>query len=247
MDVKNAFTESHLKEDIYMQPPQGVEAEDGMVLKILRSLYGLKQAARDWHEMCTSELEKMGFGRFISDPCVFKHENGTILSMHVDDIMVIAKRINEIDWFKQRFASVFKIKDLGEIQKILGMRITRDRKQRTIIVDQEAYIEKILQKNGMSKDTFKPTSLPISGYEWITEPSEGDNRVDATDYQRRIGDIMHAAIYSRADSAFTIAKLAQFMSKPYEKHASGLKHLLRYMRSTSRLGIKYGRCRLRSR
>ena len=242
VDVKNAFTESHLKEDIYMQPPQGVEVEKGMVLKILRSLYGLKQAARDWHKKCTSELEKMGFCRLMSDPCVFRHKNGIILSMHVDDIMIVSRRIHEINWFKQGFASIFKIKDLGEIRKILGMKVTRDRKQRTIIIDQEAYIEKILQKNSMIKDTFKPTALPMSGYECITEACDEDNRVDTTDYQRRIGDIMHTIIYSRPDAAFAIAKLAQFMSRPYEHHAAGLKHVLRYLRSTSRLGIKYGPC-----
>lgn len=61
VDVNNAFTESTLKEDIYMQPPPGLELPPGKVLHILRSLYGLKQAARDWNQLCVSKLRKLGF------------------------------------------------------------------------------------------------------------------------------------------------------------------------------------------
>jgi hypothetical protein len=135
-DIKNAFTESHLKEKILMEPPLGLKVKKGMVLKVLRSLYGLKQAARDWNQLIKKELLSWGFVQSLADPCMFTHkENSLVLLVYVDDIAAAAKTQEEIDWFWTKLSKRFKAKPLGEISKILGVRVVRDRANRTIYLD----------------------------------------------------------------------------------------------------------------
>jgi hypothetical protein len=91
-DVKNAFTEATLKERIYLSTPQGVPVKNGYSLRVLRSLYGLKQAARDWNILCKEYLILLGFKQSLADPCLYTHENkGIKLLGYVDDIAAAAK------------------------------------------------------------------------------------------------------------------------------------------------------------
>ena len=128
-DIKNAFTESHLKEKIYMAAPEGLGIKKGEVLEIMRSLYGLKQAARDWNLLLKKELLSWGFKQSLADPCMFLHPETTIkLLVYVDDIVAMAKIKSELNWFYKRLSGRFNAKDLGDISKILGVRVVRDRK-----------------------------------------------------------------------------------------------------------------------
>ena len=91
-DIKNAFTESRLKEKIYMSTPQGVEVKKGFALRVLRSLYGLKQSARDWNLLIKEELIQWGFAQSLADPCMFVHpQRGIRLLVYVDDVVAAAK------------------------------------------------------------------------------------------------------------------------------------------------------------
>ena len=144
VDVNNAFTESFLQEVIYMAPPPGVDLPPGQALLIRRSLYGLKQAARDWHKRCAKELKKLGFEQCAADPCMLRHkERGIYLLIYVDDIAVAARTLDQVQWFKGEFSKVFKVKDLGEMKKILGIRITRNRRKRTLRMDQSHYLSEL--------------------------------------------------------------------------------------------------------
>lgn len=137
-DIKNAFTESHLREFIYLKSSKDTAVPKGQVWQALRSLYGLKQAARDWHHLIKSEFLKWGFIQSLADPCIFTHRDSSVqLLVYVDDIVASAKTTGEIDWFSDKLHSRFKTKPLGEIEKILGARVTRDKKNRTIYIDQE--------------------------------------------------------------------------------------------------------------
>ena len=114
VDVNNAFTESMLKEDIYMAAPPGLEVAHGRVLHILRSLYGLKQAARDWHERCVAELVKLGFRQCAADPCLLIHPNGTLLLVYVDDIGIASRKVDNINWFKSEFKKSLRSRTWGK-------------------------------------------------------------------------------------------------------------------------------------
>lgn len=240
VDVNNAFTESLLKENIYMSPPPGIELPPRMMLHILRSLYGLKQAARDWHQRCVQELLKLGFRQCLSDPCLLVHPvRGIILLVYVDDIGIAARSLTEVNWFKHESKQVFKIKDLDEMKKILGIRITRDRKARTLCMDQFQYIEDVLERLHMRADTHKPISLPLNGYDALRPAGPDDDRIDHKLYQKGIGSVMYAAIHTRPDIAFTVGRLSQYLSDPAKHHGQALKGLLRYLRSTINLRMVF--------
>jgi hypothetical protein len=240
-DIKNAFTESHLKEEIYLEPPKGITVKKGRVWKALRSLYGLKQAARDWNRLIKKELLRWGFVQSLADPCMFVHsENSIRLLVYVDDIVAAAKKQGELDWFYAKLSDRFSAKNLGEINKILGARITRDRKNRTLEIDQEQYLKSVLDKFGITHETHKPKAVPSVGYENLRPASDNDERINVTEYQQAIGSVMYAMIFTRPDIAFILGKLSQFMSDPAKHHGHVLKSLLRYLKSTIKTRIRYG-------
>jgi len=241
VDVNNAFTESFLKEVIYMRVPPGVDVPAGQCLKINRSLYGLKQAARDWNETCVLELQKLGFVQSDADPCLLTHpERGIILLVYVDDILLGAKEIDNIKWFKEEFSKVFRIKDLGEVQKILGVRVTRDRAKRTITLDQAHYVRDVLSTYQMEQDKAKKTDIPMNGYDSLRPAELSDTRTDQRAYQTLIGKLLYLSILTRPDISFALGRLSQYLSDPAEFHMVALRKVLKYLRSTIDYGITFG-------
>jgi hypothetical protein len=241
IDVNNAFTESTLKEQIYLSPPQGIRTSPGTALRIVRSLYGLKQSARDWHQKCTGVLIGLGFNQSKADPCLYVHpETGMIILVYVDDLVLAAKERSTIDSFKTEFAKTFKIKDLGEIQKILGIRVIRDRKARTITLDQSQYLNGVLNDNSITTAKHKASTTPMNGYESLRPANDTDERTNTKAYQKTIGSLMYAMVHTRPDIAFALGKLSQYMSDPAQHHAHALKALLRYVRATVNRAIKFG-------
>lgn len=242
IDINNAFTESRLREDIYMAPPDGVRVAPGRVFKLLRSLYGLKQAARDWNSNCIKALKDIGFRQSLADPCLLIHdERKMLLLVYVDDIPVAAQsgQTEDIIWFKNVISKAFKIKDLGEMKKILGVQVTRDRRHRTLRLDQSHYLRETLRSLGIEQDKSRPSMLPMNGYDALRPAGPEDKRIDPKEYQHTVGKLMHLAVLTRPDLAFPIGQLSQYLSDPAEHHGQALKGLLRYLRSTADLGIVY--------
>jgi hypothetical protein len=92
----------------------------------------------------------------------------------------------------------------------------------------------------MEEDLYKPVKFPINKYDALTRSSEDKERIDTRRYQKYISSIIYAIINIRSDTAFTTAKLAQFISDPATRHKVAAKHLLRYIRSIKDIGIRYG-------
>lgn len=240
-DIKNAFTESELKENIFFEPPPGVSVQPGKVLKALRSLYGLKQAAHDWHELIKAELIKWGFKQSRAEPCIFvNNTTGIILLVYVDDIAAAARSKTQLQKFFKILSARFKAKNLGEIEKILGARVTRDRTNRTLYIDQEQYLSAVLDKFGITTGKHKAKKIPVADYESLRPATAEDERIDLAEYQQAIGSLLYAMIFSRPDIAFVVGKLSQFMSDPAKHHGHALKNLLRYLRSTMNQKLRFG-------
>lgn len=240
-DIKNAFTESHLQEKIYLAPPEGVEVKKGHVLHALRSLYGLKQAGRDWNLLLKAELLKMGFTQSLADPCLYMFkEKGLSLLVYVDDIIAAAEDKTHIDWFYEQLSRRFNAKNLGEISKILGVRIIRDRKNRTLTMDQEEYLEAMLTKFGITHSQHNGKKIPIADHTQSRPTSEDDELIDVNEYQQQIGSTIHPMVYTRPDIAYGLGRLSQAMAKPAKHHGIALKNLLRYLRSTITQKLRFG-------
>ena len=121
-----------------MQQPQGheVEGKEKLVCRLKKSLYGLKQAPRQWYLKFDKFMSEQGYTRCHSDHCVYlkKQNDGSyiILLLYVDDMLVAGSNIQEINVLKRKLANSFAMKDLGAAKQILGMRITRDKKNRKL-------------------------------------------------------------------------------------------------------------------
>jgi len=158
----------------------------------------------------------------------------------VDDISIASKDVKQIEWFKSEFSKLHKTKDLGEIEKILGIEIKRNRKNRTIELSQGSYIRKMLRTFKIEQDKHRPSKTPMNGYGHIRPTDPNDERIDPEEYQRRIGSLMHLTTYTRPDIAFSLNKLSQFMKEPAKHHGNGLKSLMYYVRSTAHYALRYG-------
>ena len=189
-----------------------------------------------------SELRKLGFIQSEADPCLFTlPERGLILLVYVDDLAVAAPKLDDVQWFKKEFGKVFKIKDLGETDKILGMRVIRDREKGTLTIDQAHYVRDVLAKLNMNKDKAHPVWTPIGSYDALRKTGPEDTRCDREDYQQKVGHWMYLGILTRPDIAFVLGRLSQYLSDPADFHMAALKTMGRYIRSHPDRRIMYSR------
>ncbi|KAI0994587.1 hypothetical protein K3495_g13594 [Podosphaera aphanis] len=240
-DIKNAFTESHLKEQIFLAPPEGFKVKKGHVLRALRSLYGLKQAGRDWNLLLRNFLIERKFAQSKADPCVYIHEEKHIkMLVYVDDIIAASPVYNNLNWLYDQLSTRFNTKNLGEISKVLGIRITRDRENNTLYMDQELYLEEVCNSFGITKAKYKMRSSPASNIDSLLAARDDEVSIDSTQYSRIIGKIMFGMVYTRPDIAHTLGRLSQFMKNPVERHGHALKWLIQYIRSTLKQRLRFG-------
>ncbi|KAF7573934.1 hypothetical protein PtrM4_055570 [Pyrenophora tritici-repentis] len=140
-------------------------------------------------------------------------------------LLIIEILLKKFEDEKKRYSSRPE-KDL-QVHKVLGVRVTRDRKHRTIFLDQEQYLCAVLDKFGMSSKKHKDKKIPSADYTLFRPATDNDTRIDTTEYQQGIGSLMFAMVLTRPDIAFTLGKLSQHMSDPAEHHGYALKNLLR--------------------
>lgn len=239
IDVKTAFLNGPLYEDIYMEIPELYEFGKGKVLHLKRALYGLKQAARAWHQELNRVLMKYGFEVSYADDSLFVFErNGrrSFLLIYVDDGLVIGCKA-DVNQIISILAEEFDIRKLGGVSYFLSMVIQRDRNARTITLNQKKYSEEILQRGGMLE--AKPKSIPLAVN--LRLSSEGDDPMeDSLEYAAIVGKLMYLATCTRPDLAYAVGLLARFMSKPRDEHWRCVKWLLQYLKQTSSLGLQYG-------
>ena len=126
------------------------------------------------------------------------------------------------------------MKDLGPTSSYLGIRITRDHKNRSIWIDQEAYIKNALKRFGLQDANNTKTPLPAALH---LEKYEGQATTEI--FQQMIGTLIYAAIGTRPDIAFSATQLSQFNNNPSDLHIKHTKHVLRYLRGTKELHMKY--------
>ena len=150
--------------------------------------------------------------------------------VYVDDIPAAAKKTSDLDWFYSKLSTRFNAKDLGGISKILGIRVTRNRKGRELFIDQEHYLRTVLDRFGFKEPPHKPRLIPLNGYDKIHPASEQDVRIDETEYQQSIGSVIYGIILTCPNITFTMGRLSQYLKGAAEHHSDGLKELFRYIR-----------------
>ena len=154
IDISSAFTYGDLEEDIYMHQPEGFqEGGPNKVLKLKKSLYGLKQAARQWNKKLHSVLGDLGFKRLESDRSLYLYSRQDVritVPVYIDDITMASASNASMDRVVGELKQHFKLRDLGETKFLLGVEITRDRSKRSISLSQRQYVLDMLEKYGMA-------------------------------------------------------------------------------------------------
>jgi hypothetical protein len=160
----------------------------------------------------------------------------------VDDILLVCKSLDHIQWFKDAFGMIFKIKDLGEVEKVLKVKVSRDRVSGTLRLDQTHYAREVLNRLSMDKDKELPTKFPMDN-NLLLNTSNQDLRANKSEYQHGIGSWMYLGILTRLDIAYTLRRLSQFIADPTMTYLRALKKLSKYVRSSVQLGITFRRDR----
>ncbi|GKA22379.1 putative RNA-directed DNA polymerase [Tanacetum coccineum] len=203
MDVKTAFLNGFLEEEIYMEQPEGFidPNHPSKVCKLQRSIYGLKQASRSWNKRFDEEIKKFGFHQNLDEPCVYQKASGSnviFLILYVDDIILMGNHIPSLQEVKDYLGKCFSMKDLGEAAFILGIKIYRDRSRRLIGLSQNAYLDKILKRYRM--DNSKRGSIPMQvdlhlNKSQCATTSAEMKRMQNVPYASAVGSIMYGSHY----------------------------------------------------
>jgi hypothetical protein len=223
LDVDSAFPYADLDEDVYMTPPPGMDISEGYCLKLLKSLYGLKQAPRNWNKNIVEQVKSLGFKQCILDNCMFvKHIGAEIylISLYVDDILVAGSNLTEVERIKKQFTERYEMKDLGELNYYLGMKITRSKE--FIKLDQSGYIREILEKysyllRGQETKTYNTPmerELKLRRTEKLNMTAKQKAYVNNFPYQNIVGALLYLSLNTRPDIAYSVGVLARFNSYP---------------------------------
>ena len=232
-----------------MEQPEGfeVKGKENLVCKLKKSLYGLKQAPRQWYKKFESFMSNHGYMKINSDHCVFvkkfSDDNFIIVLLYVDDMLIIGQDITNIKDLKKETNKTFAMKDLGAAKKFFGMRILRDRKNKKLWLSQEKYIEKVLERFNMGSS--KPVSTPLAGHFKLSSKQCPTSEKDKEDmkkvpYASAVGSLMYAMVCTRPDIAHAVGLVSRFLSNPGKKHWQAVKWILRYLRGTSKICLRFG-------
>ena len=245
MDVVTAFLNGDLDENIYMEVPAGFKDPNrpNLVCKLQKALYGLKQAPRQWYAKINSFLvDNLQFTSSPYEPCLyFKHSDDciTLIVLYVDDLLIAGNDRSIVDHVKDEFKDQFKMKDLGVASEFLGIQIYRDRPNRTLRITQSSYIDKILDRFHMADSNPVCTPMEISSSKILSTDSDLQELAQGVPYRQAIGSLMYLMIGTRPDIGYAIGKLSQYCEKPLKSHWSSIKRVLRYIKGTRNVGIKY--------
>jgi hypothetical protein len=269
LDVPTAFLNADLEEDVYMEQPPGYSTGDSnKVWKLKKSLYGTKQAPHNWNKELDKTLATAGLIRCSADTCIYVKRSGTgqmmLLGVFVDDLIPLYAASDEREWtsIQAILFDKYKIKQVSSDGFILGMRITRDRTNRLLKIDQEAYIDKMLTQFGM--EDCKPNHLPTLTYKL----SQKDCAIDANNieldhsvlydaiergmshnssvqsdpklialYQQIVGSLNYASISTRPDITYAVHILSLHLKNPGPNHLTAAKVVLRYLKGTKDVGL----------
>ena len=216
LDVNNAFLHRELHEEVYMQLPQGFHSKgENIVCKLNKSLYGLRQASRQWYSKFSSTILKCGFKQSRSDYSLFTkkfNQSFIALLVYMDDILIASNDIHAVEELKVFLDQEFKLKDLGNLKFFLGLEVARSDKG--ISLCQRKYALEVLKDAGMTG--CKPSKVPMEQNLKLSK-YHGELLPDPGIYRRLVGRLIYLTI-TRPDITFDVHKLSQYMKKPKKPH-----------------------------
>ena len=243
LDIEQAFVNSKLEDglDVYMKLPRGCGEMSGMIVKLAKSLYGLKQASRLWHAHLTKCLLDLGFEQCLADACVFRlMEEGLVvltLVVHVDDVFSVGKK-ERYEKFCRDLGKMVPVKDLGPLSWYSGCFYERDRESGRLTISQENYALELAADYGIEWGKSVPLGVGVG-------VKLGEFDVDEEDvmmpFRELIGSLMWLAMMTRPDIANAVRAIARYCAHPKLRHWEAARDVLGYVRRTSGMGISFQR------
>lgn len=240
LDVKSAFLHGELKEDVFVEQPQGYEVtgKEHMVYKLHKALYGLKQAPRAWFSRIEAYFIREGFESSPSEQTLFiKRKGGKILivSIYVDDLLFTGDDEELLAEFKQSMKREFDMTDLGRMRYFLGIEVVQ--KSNGIFICQRKYAAEVIERFGMQ--SFNSVCNPmVPGQKLVRD--EAGVKADSTLYKQMVESLIYLTA-TRPDMMFVVCLISRFMANPTELHFAAVKRIMRYLKGTMELGIWYER------
>jgi hypothetical protein len=237
IDVNAAYLNAGLKEDLYMKPPKGHEDYNKRYWKLNKAIYGLKQSGAQWNDELNRYLIKIGYKRLFSEPCLYIkcNRNGkllSILAVYVDDIL-IAGTNNIIEKTKYLIRKRFKIKEIGNVDYIIGIKFVKHKNG--YLLNQSRYIYDLLARHDMID------CKPIRNITPVENKSLQEIRIDETKYRSLIGNLLYLAIRTRPDIIYAVSKAARKSKEPNLEDWDNVIRILRYLKGTINYGINFSR------
>ncbi|XP_021742804.1 uncharacterized protein LOC110708891 [Chenopodium quinoa] len=234
LDINNAFLHGNLIEEVYMQVPEGIPNPNGLVRKLKKSLYGLKQASRQWYARLNFELLSLGFTQSLNDYSLFLKKSDShiiIVAVYVDDIILTGNDTAGILDLKAHLHQVFSIKDLGKLNFFLGIEVCHI--SQGIILTQRKFTKELLQECDFDVSKTAKTPLPASVKLFA---DYGDFFPDLVQYRCLVGKL-NFLTHTRPDISYAVQTLSQFLQQPRMPHLHALQHVMRYIAGTIGQGI----------
>ncbi|XRB21929.1 retrovirus-related Pol polyprotein [Pseudoscourfieldia marina] len=239
IDVETAYLYALVQELIYMRPPKGTNYGPNKICRLLKSLYGLKQAGRNWYLDLKDYLVELGFKPGEVDIGMYSAavgtENEIWILVYVDDIIFASKNEQTKDIFAGHLRKKYRITEPAQLTWALGMKVSFAADG--IILTQDLYVSKILERFGFTS-AAKSATTPLAHGTTLTRADEEDAEARHL-AQQFVGAILYAAVISRPDLSSTVRAMSHVMSKPPSNFEACKKHVLRYLSGTINRGIKY--------
>ncbi|GAU35215.1 hypothetical protein TSUD_204910 [Trifolium subterraneum] len=240
MDVKSAFLNGPLDEEVYVAQPPGFEKKgsEGMVYKLNKALYGLKQAPRAWNKRIDSFLIQIGFKKSAVEHGLYVKHNASslevlIVCLYVDDLLITGSNDSDIAKFKGTMHSEFDMTDMGKLSYFLGLQF--DETAQGILLHQKKYVKELLLKFNMLG--CNPAVTPIEVNPRLELDDTGEN-VNSTLYRQMVGSLRYLC-NSRPDLSFAVGVVSRFVESPKQSHMVAVKRILRYVQGTMEFGVLF--------
>lgn len=238
LDIKTAFLNGHIDEDLFMSQPEGYDDNSGKVCKLFKSLYGLKQASYSWNIEIDKFIRRLGFIQCQSDYCIYfsdTEKSKSFIILYVDDLLILSADENYINSLIGSFSSQYETKVMDKFDYFLGINIHHDIQNNILSLNQCKYVNEILVKFGMID--CKGVNTPMDPNTKLIRSEQSVENEQLTKYQQIVGSFHYLVTCTRPDLAIATSLLSQFNGNPDDNHFSSAKRVLRYLKKTPNLGI----------
>ena len=244
MDVNTAFLNGEIDTEVYMRRPNELGG-DAPFVKLKKALYGLKQASRIWNNNIDEFMKELEFKQSIVEPCIYifgELDTKVIVGIYVDDLIIASPSLDQIQFVKNALMIKYSMKDLGELNTIIGIKVIRDRDG--ISMNQGKYIDAIVDRFNMN-DAYAAYVPMLSNIKFTSYMDPLYDPIDLTTedipYRQAVGALLYATQCTRPDINFSVSKVSQYMNCYSIPHWQAVEQIIRFLKTTKDCCIRYKR------